>query len=35
VTSAGATTDAKPSSDEACGASTATTPVGSSVEKLK
>src|SRR5580693_7747002 len=35
VTSAGATTDTKPSRLEPCGASTATTPVGSGSEKLK
>ncbi len=35
VTIAGATTETRPSSDESCGASTATTPVGSGTEKLK
>ena len=35
VTITGATTDTSPSSDESCGASTATTPVGSGTEKSK
>src|SRR5271154_7100028 len=35
VTTAGATTEMKPSRLEACGAITATTPVGSGTEKLK
>ena len=35
VVSTGASTDTRPSSDESCGASTPTTPVGSGSEKLK
>src|SRR5690606_5960940 len=35
VTSAGASTDTRPSSAESCGATTATTPVGSGTEMLK
>src|SRR4051794_41520108 len=35
VTIAGATTLTRPSSEDSCGASTATTPVGSGVERLK
>ena len=35
VTIAGATTLTSPSSDDSCGARTATTPVGSGVERLK
>jgi hypothetical protein len=35
VTTTGATTLTSPSSDDRCGASTATTPVGSGTEKLK
>ena len=31
----GATTETRPSSDDSCGASTATTPVGSGVDRLK
>ncbi len=35
VTIAGATTETRPSREESCGASTATTPVGSGTEKSK
>ena len=35
VTTTGATTETRPSRLDCCGASTATTPVGSGVEKLK
>ena len=35
LTITGATTLTRPSNDDSCGASTATTPVGSGVERLK
>ena len=35
MTTTGATALTSPSSDDACGASTATTPVGSGVDRLK
>ena len=35
VASTGATTETRPSREESCGASTATTPVGSGSEKVK